>query len=203
MLNLCNRRKTMLQAQKPVDWDKLGKAAAHGNPPCKNYIKDLCKYVEAHAGGIDAPLIHHLLSFSKIFATSSKGTTRVLGQEFISNVAALNFGKAEKYPYVATAIMETNLACPASKVIDGVCRLLTPTNVIQFAHIKNRTLVKEAEQLMVDSRTLIESMGFEKTKTMKCIGMLDVRCIAFIAKKGKELESKTFASISDIAQAGY
>ena len=156
--------------------------------------------MEAHSGGIDGPLIRELLSFSKTFATTSKGT-RVLGQEFISNVAGLNFGKSEKYPLVATAIMETNLACPAHKVVDGVCRLLVPNNVSLFYSKGNRALVKEAEQLMADSRNLVESMGFDKAMVMKAQGLLNVRCMCFIAKKGKELEGKTFAAIKDIAQA--
>ena len=200
MLNLCNRRKNLLTNNIPVDWENVGKVAAHGNLPCKSYIQTRCKYVEAHSGGIDGPLIRELLSFSKTFATTSKGT-RVWGQEFISNVAGLNFGKSEKYPLVATALMETNLACPAHKVVDGVCRLLVPGNVSVFSSKGNRALVKEAEQLMTDSRNLVESMGFDKAKVMKAQGMLNVRCICFIAKKGKELEGKTFAAITDIAQA--
>ena len=122
--------------------------------------------MEAQSGGIDGPLIRELLSFSKTFATTSKGT-RALGQEFISNVAGLNFGKSERYPLVATAIMQTNLACPAHKVVDGVCRLLVPGNVSAFQSKGNRALVKEAEQLMTDSRNLVKSMRFDKAKAMK------------------------------------
>eukprot|EP00973_Karenia_brevis_P020631 2832264-Karenia_brevis.AAC.1 len=84
---------------------------------------------------------------------------------------------------------------------DGVCRLFTPSTVSMFSGTKVRELVVEAEQLMSDVRLLMTKMQVDQAKITRAVGMLHIRCIAFISKKGKELEGKHFDSIAAIAQA--
>ena len=57
--------------------------------------------------------------------------------------------------------------------------------------------------MLVDSRTLLETVNIEASsaKGVELLGRLDVRCVLFILKKGKEAGDKVFGSIDEIAKA--
>jgi hypothetical protein len=141
MMNLCMRRRDILESGEKVDWAKLIAAASHGNPPCTPYMHAIAKYVENHSGGIDAELIADLCAFQKLYASSEK-IPKTLGGEYIHKVASLTFGPSEAFPYVVHALLKTNLS--SKKSVDGICRLLLPSSVSQIASKPARAKVKEA-----------------------------------------------------------
>ena len=105
-----------------VDWQRLTKQAAHGNPPCKLYADKIVNYVKKYSGGIDYPLLQELSNHKKTFGVIAGGQQRrVLGGEFIGRAVALQFGKLENYPYLVNGALKANISCSKHKIIDGVC----------------------------------------------------------------------------------
>ena len=48
-----------------------------------------------------------------------------MGSEFMHKLANLNFGNAERLPYLQNAAINANMLAPPHKIADGYCRLLT------------------------------------------------------------------------------
>ncbi len=79
-----------------------------------------------------------LADFAKAFACESKpgGAQRALGSQFMAKLSSLQFGPGEHFPCVLNATICTQLSSPASRIEDGVCKLLNPAAV---ARCKRRT----------------------------------------------------------------
>ena len=168
-------------------------------PPCALYIGALTAYVKVNSGGPTGELLQGLVKFSKVSACSEKGPSRTLGGEFLLKVAQLTFGPAENFPFVKNALLEANLQ--TDKVVDGICKLITPTMVGQLASKQKRDFVKECEQAMAEARQLCKAVSLPDELTIKHVGQLDVGCIGFLIGKGKEIEGIEYKSVSAISAA--
>ena len=155
MLAMHKQMESYLQAGLAVDWGDIEAKAKASLPPCASYIGALSTYVKLNSGGQSAELLHELVKFSKTFACSEKGPLRTLGGEFLMKVATLSFGPLEKYPLVKNALLEANLQ--TDKVVDGICKMITPTMVSQLAKQGNRATVKKCEALMEQARGICKT----------------------------------------------
>ena len=192
----------MSAAQGPeVPWKSIQEAACFSMPPCAPWVSSLAAYLRANAGGPNAELLQELSLFSKAFACSDSGPNRTLGREFMNRLTALadGFGPGVRFPYIINGCIKAQLASP--RIVDGMCKLLTPSLLSLLAAAKNREVVKEAESLMADARGLCTRMGASEADSVRCVGKLDVRCILHITNKGKESEGKSFDNIPAIAKA--
>ncbi len=111
-------------------------------------------------------------------------------------IVSLSWGKGERFPYLQHAAVCANLIAP--KVTDGICKLLSPTNLSALTSKENRKLATEAESVMLESRELCQALNIPEAIRVKCVGRLDVRCIYLITQKGKEGEGRVLKSISEI-----
>ena len=108
-------------------WDQCVEAAAMSRPPCHDYIAVLGRFVRLYGGGPGAPIVLWLDEFAKQHAEN-----RVLGEEFMTAVTDLQFEHGSKhYPIIRQALLALQLTSP--KVINGICKLLTPSDVRQLA----------------------------------------------------------------------
>ena len=186
-----------------VGYKRVAGQAAHGNPPCKLYVKNIVDYVKKYSGGTNYPLIVELKNHKQTFGVASGQQQRILGGEFIGRAANLTFGKLENFPYMVNAALKANICCNRNKIKDGHCRLLKPECLTQLTSKDNRENVVQAEKLLADSRQLLDLNGIAagSARGIELLGRLDVRCVLHILKKGTELDAKTFESIVKISEA--
>jgi len=90
---------------------------------------------------------------------------------------------------------------PKEKVVDGVSRLLTKTDIAVFSKHKS---LDAAEQILKDAwvnmHEKIDSGAVETSVGFESWGRLATRCVLHLAKKGKlGLEKKDYTSLADIA----
>lgn len=116
---------------------------------------------------------------------------------------SLNFGPAERFPFVLLALVEANLVSPAGKVVDGICRLLTPAMLQQVSAKDARNNVRTAERLMRDARLLVDALNVGQSQKVRLVGMLDCRLACYLTKRNKEMEGKTFQGIPQIAEVFF
>ncbi len=119
----------------------------------------------------------------------------------MAKLSGLQFGPGEKFPCVLNATIELQISSPASRMEDGVCKLLNPASVGSLQAKDKRAKIAQAEELMMQGRTLLASTGLDRALVVKLQGQLDVRLVAFISKKEKDLGRPAAADMSEIAEA--
>ena len=128
-----------------VDWQSAQDQAASSEPACKAYIHSIMAFVKKYGGGAGAPLIKFLDDFAKEYNVSL-----MLGAEFFKAVTELNLPSNESmFAHVITAVMSTQLSSP--KVVDGLARLLTKTDVAQLRHPAMQAQVKVCAAMLADA----------------------------------------------------
>ena len=201
MLAMHNAQTAALNMEQNPDWVEIEKAASYNLPPCASWIGVLSQYVRDNSGGMQGELLEELNVFSRAYRCSEAGSKRMLGSEFFKKLCSLNFGAAERFPFVQNACIKANLASPANKMTDGFCKLIQPSNLAILTSKDKRPLVEEAETVMTDARRLTKALGISDTAAVKSLGKVDVRCVLHLMKLGKVGEGKEFSKIGDIAQA--
>ena len=203
MLHMHEQMQDSLAHGKDPDWKAIQAAAGNSLPPCAPYISTLALYVQTNAGGVSGELLTELSLHQKTFACNKGGPGRAMGSEFMHKLANLNFGNAERLPYMQNAAINANMLAPPHKIADGYCRLLTPSQVASLTSKENKAKCREAENVMASARDLCKNIpSLSKMKYTQLIGQLDVRMILHILKKGKEgPENKDFKTLANIAEA--
>ena len=170
--------------------------ALGANPQCAGYANKLSTLVELYGGGAGAPVIRKLDDFAKKYAAN-----RRMGEEFVSAVVDVKFSTTRAFPLLRSAMIATNLT--ASKVVDGVARLLTKSDVLQMSSLKKRGDVErlEDELARVDAAvSQLRSREFLKhSQQIELEGRFMVRACAHIAGKGKQtFEKVDYSSIDEV-----
>ena len=95
--------------------------------------------------------------------------------------------------------MKANLASPVNKIVDGVCKLIVPSNIALLTKTGNRPLAAEAEALMRDARVLCDTLKIPDRNRTIVIGKLNIRVMHMLMNK--TVETTVFTSLSDVGQA--
>ena len=98
------------------------KSVLMSSPACAPYLEEVGKLTCELAGGHDAPLVHLLDRFGKLF-----GQSKVIGEEVIRALTELRGSELCPITFGKVAVIATNLTAP--KIVDGVAKLLTKTDV--------------------------------------------------------------------------
>ena len=199
MLAMHMQQQAAFTAGREPDWSEIQKSVCFSMPPCAKWIALLANYVRLNAGGLSGELLLELRDFSRAFGCSGEGSSRTLGSEFFMKLNSLNFGQAQRFPYLINAAIKANLTSP--KVVDGVCKLVLPSHLSALTSKNNRSKIEEAECLMKDARKLVKTLHFPDGVPVTCIGQLDVRCVLHILNKSKDAGDIVFDSINAIAEA--
>jgi hypothetical protein len=146
--------------------------------------------------------LRYLDGFAKPYGKNKK-----LGSVFIEAVTHASFPtKATKFPFLRAGFLACNVISPRSKVVDGVARLLTKTDVSLVC--KQRTLGMNiaAETLMAESWATLQDLslhsGVDLSKCNAIFGRLSCRTILMLVKKEADgVESKVYGSLSKIKAA--
>ena len=181
----------------PIDWDRAIQMASSTVPSCLEYIDVVAEYTQKYGGGKGAPMMIFLDKFSKEYGQNVK-----LGQEYFSAVTHLVFpAKSKVYPHIRTALLATNLI--SEKIVDGVARLLTKSDVERF---KSKAVMPDVEngEVAIEQgwRTLnthLKSQQLTEGQAHGIIGRFMTRLVLKIAKKGKMgPEQRVFDSLEAI-----
>ena len=199
MLDMNSQVEAAIAEGSKPDWDTIRASAGFTMPPCTPWIRVLGQYVQSNAGGTGGSLLVELSSFQKAFACSDHGPTRTLGSEFMQKVSTVNFGPGQKFPYVVNAVIKANLASPVHKIVDGVCKLILPSNLALLTKKGNRQMVEQAEAVLRDARALCDTIKMPDHSRTLVIGRLDIRVMHLLMNK--TVEATVFRSLSEVAQA--
>ena len=105
-----------------IDFNDFLDAVSMSGPVCQPYIKAVGKLAMQIGGGAKGSVLFFIDRFAKSF-----GENKVLGQEFVESVAGLQLSKVNTCNFIRTALIVTALI--AEKVVDGVAKLLTKSDV--------------------------------------------------------------------------
>lgn len=106
-------------------------------------------------------------------------------------------GVAERFPYLLLALAKF-LVSPASKVVGGVCKLLTPPPSNKSSP---KMLARLTEQLVSDPRKLADAKSASPTMEKRVVGKLECRLACFLTKGSNEMEVKAWRGIPTMAEA--
>ena len=196
MLKLSSMAAAAGRAGEPLEWKRYQAAAAKSNPACLNWIDKLSTFVQTHGGGVDGELTAECAEFAK--SLDNTGPKRLVGPELFAKVGSLHFGRGVRFPLVVLATLELQLS--GSKMTNGnICNFLINANVNELVKDSNRAAVQKSEELLVEARKLVKSLGVQRSKMVKFIGRLDVRVVAILTKTSKALEGKAL-TMAEVAE---
>jgi hypothetical protein len=188
------------QFQAGVQLHEAIAAAKEGDHKCRESIPAIGHYVQRYAGGPTFPLIQFLAKFGSTF-----GATLLLGQEFMSTLAHLDFKHPTNvFPFLRAAVWATMLT--SSKATDGFAKVLVKGDLEKLKGQSMAKSVLEAEGMLQDAWEVIQSRMSQDAKAEshlhKCYGLLCIRTVLFLTGKQKlsREPSKKFEDIQQILE---
>ena len=181
--------------------------ATSGNPLWAPYAAVLAELARRYGGGRQVPLLHKLDSYAK-----KHGGNRRLGEELLHAVVyGFKYPDPTAHlPRVVDMLLTTNMVAP--KVVDGVARCVTKSDVGQLSNAKKLPLMQEVEEHLERADTLCSYMlknhpsaGNAESNFVSQVenleGLFKVRLGAFLTKKGEAtFERKTYASVNAVVE---
>ena len=123
------------------------------------------------------------------------------GETFIQAIVDLQFKTSAKLQLLRASLVAANLVAP--KVVDGIARLVTPTDVASLKSKDELILCTAAESLLGEAwgkiNDQIAAAAMSEQKAHCIFGAASSRIALFLAKKQKQsYDCVGYASISDI-----
>ena len=168
--------------EKP-NWALAEEAATAGDPQCSPYISKVRAFVEKFGGGAPIfPMIHEQESFYKTL-----GATKRLGQLFTTAIVDVALHQTDPMVHVRHALVSLNLT--ATKLEDGIVKLVTKSHISQLASKDNKAKTAKANIELRDAREflleLTKAGKISDAQNVELLGLLRVRYGGFMTKLGK------------------
>ena len=140
-------------------------------------------------------VLWYLYEFSRAYGGNKK-----IGEVFFRALTDITFQSAtSKFPFIRSACLAANLIAPKSKVIDGVARLLTKTDLIMLSNKKKILQVTAGEELLAEVWKQLNESDIESTARNNMFGRLSSRIILFLLNKQKDgVEDCNYKKLVDI-----
>ena len=140
---MVTRAKLLEEQSLTIDWDVVQAEVAATVPDASPQTVASCGlFCRFYGAGSEAPLLKFLHDFSLKYGASKR-----LGEEFMSTVVGLRFaGQERSHAFARAAMIATNLT--ATKVVDGVARLLSKSDVSRLCAKGMEDFVKDWEELL-------------------------------------------------------
>ena len=133
----------------------------------------------APAGGKGSPLVEFISYMSKQY-----GDNPILGEEFLRAVVESKWPKTTVHLFVKVALTVTNCAC--MKLVDGVAKLTTKTNILAPKGKKFEQALNDIESsLSFLGASLNEESATDQLEKFKLFGKYCVRYSLLITNKPK------------------
>ena len=204
MVSIGNKVSQAMAQGIDVDWKRLKDDVTAAAPPCVEYMDPIIQYVKSYSGGEGAPIIRFLEGFAKEYGGSKK-----LGETFLRAVASARFPtESSKFPFVRAAMLATNLVSPQHKIVDGVAKLLSKTDVAGMASKRMLAKATAAEQSLSEIWSELQDASKARQLSVgQCnalFGRIAFRLILHLLKKENDGPVITkFESIAAIKVAFY
>lgn len=182
-----------------VSWSDAIAATAASEPPCKDYIDTVGKYVKTFGGGDNAPIISFLAGFGREY-----GVTLKLGEEFLVCLTELQMpGELRIYICMRAAFIATQLTSSGPKCKDGYGKLLTVADINALKSKENKSKVDEAEDVLLAAwkatRLMVSAGEIDEAKGYGLFGRLCMRIVLLITHKRKwGLDTTEYPSVAAI-----
>ena len=169
------------------NWDAAIEACSATEPPCKEYITSVAKYVQDFCGKQSEgyPIIQFLATYAQ-----NCGASVLLGQQFTHATATLEFPKSlNQFDFVRCACIATNLTSTGAKLKDNIGRILTVSDLNSLKSKDKLPLIKDIESILAQCYESMELFIHEGTRTVKeayaAYGRLCFRLILHLFSKEK------------------
>ena len=144
------------------------------------------------AGGKDSPMVDFLSHMSKQF-----GDNPTLGEEFMHAVVETQWSKTTMHPLTKVALTVAN--CTSMKLIDGVAKLITKTDILALKAKKYETILNEVERSLGFLWTaLTEMSALDRYDKFKIFSKYCIRYSLFITNKQKHGREGKVYSMEEI-----
>jgi hypothetical protein len=202
LLNIQTRFAAMAKENPKVEWAKIVEIVAAGRTSGLEDINRISDFCKRWGGGIQGVFVHDLVSWSKIYLPSG----RKISSEFWSHIANMTVpnddktGKPYMPAYVITAFIKTEASCPDKSAPNNISNYIR-TGAIDALFRKNMQLVKNAEEILKEARTIVRELGLNGTvvlvpnEAVKLFGKLDCRMGRYLAEKTQAVKFKSVAEI--------
>lgn len=191
-------------------WDTAASLVVQGEPQCAGYMPWLIKFVKFYGGGQSAtesesfPLIRYLQLWATTYG-SMQGSV-VLGHEYCVAVidGAFQAGVGSLFPFMRTALFATNLTALPAKIVDGISKLITKSDVQRLAAKDKTEDMLFSEALMAKAWTqtnkaLLDNPALKPATAFGAFGKLQTRLVLQLLQKQKHgREPKGFDSFAQI-----
>ena len=172
---------------------------ADSSPPCAPYIGIVGELAVQVSGGATAPMLHLMDRVQKLY-----GENKTLGEDMCTAVVQLSVSKTDKLCFTKAALCITNLC--AEKVVDGIARLLTKSDIERLKSKDKKDTVLAAEKAMsecadIAAKNLLSS-SITQTQYDQILAQFFSRVVLFLCDKQKQgAEKKVFKTMEDIKGA--
>ena len=161
-------------------FDSIVSAIQACGPGCASYLNSVCRLAMLVSGGQGAPILNFLDHLNKQY-----GENRTLGEDFIGALASLNISSTNKVCLVRTSLMATNSI--SEKVVDGIARTLTKSDVLRLHNKTLRPQVLNAEEAMeraweLGSKAIMVGC-ISPSKFEDCFGQFIINTTLFLLSK--------------------
>ena len=173
LLAISDEARSMIAAGKTPDWAACAAVACSSNPPCKGYKEKLCSLAQNHAGGPDAPLLHHLAAVS-----ATHYVTRPLGGEKISAVLDLNFGAMRPCTMLRCAALITEMTAPSDK--DGFAQCVSSSTLKRLCGKDLKILSIEVDDMLAQCHSMLRKSELSSTWVNRAFSKLEVELITHL-----------------------
>ena len=134
----------------------------------------------APAGGMGSPLVEFISYMSKQY-----GDNPILGEEFMKTLVDSRWSKTTLHPFVKVALTVTN--CTSMKIVDGVAKLITKTDLLALKAKKFEHVLNEMESsLGYLWKTLTDMPELDRFEKYKVFSKHCIRFSLLITNKQKQ-----------------
>ena len=153
------------------------------------------KWVQLYGGGDSGTFVKELDAFHKVHVP----TGRVIPSSTFQAIADLKLQPSEMCPFMASAIVKAQGACPPAKAPNKICKYISSADIGLCAD-KRKPQMLEAEQTMVQMRALVRDKLRPEAAT-RLLGKFDCLMARWVLKKEERFEraaSIAWVSLSEI-----
>ena len=198
-LQIMSSMAVAIEGSSEPDWEAVIAGQRACMPACHEYLETLAEFVKDYVGGSGAPILRFLDAWAKEY-----GGNKSLGQTFVQSIVEAKFPSlATRFPFLRAALLAANLVAPKKKLVDGVARLLTKTDVGGLTRPDKRVSTAAAEEMMAAAWSQLQkakaSGTMQESECDAIFGKLATRTVLFLCKKGKEgHENREYTSLRQV-----
>ena len=185
---IATRAAELQTSQKKATNEDIARAVLRSQPPNAEDVPDMVDYNQMWGGGHQQYYVNDILHFLTVMNVPP--SVRVSGRTFQA-LAALKYG-VENVPAMAVNAVLKRMAC-SHRLVDGVAADYKTSDLTSLDKKRKKAFL-EANQIMLNSRKILETNNISDPLRTKAEGWLHMTLIDHIMER-PNLDGKTFESM--------